>query len=392
MNRPFIMKRAGVAVLDQPLFLASFSFIFLMFGLPIFAKALGASALEIGALYAIFTGTITVLRPVFGRALDRFGRRRFLIVAMLGYAAAMGLYASARTLAGLGLARAVEGAAAACLWTSARTIAADLSPSGDRGRAMGRMHEMFMRGGMIGVLMGFMLVSLLPKGTGWRSAFTGYAVLAALGGWRVCRSLPETSLPAGAFAVGKRVPLSRTLLSLLALVFVTGLSAAMLSPIYLIFLQDRFTTNIFTLGWAFLPAGVVASVLPSHAGRLSDRVGRSPLMTSGLIGTGLLSLLLPHLPGISWLILVYTLSAACWAMAEPAEAAMVADLTGGESRGAVYGLYEFARGAGTALGPLLGGWLYDAVGQATPFYLNGLVLCLGAVGVWRLLKKPFRKG
>jgi MFS family permease len=79
-------------------------------------------------------------------------------------------------------------------------------------------------------------------------------------------------------------------------------------------------------------------------------------------------------------------------MAEPAEAAMVADLTGGESRGAVYGLYEFARGAGTALGPLLGGWLYDAVGQATPFYLNGLVLCLGAVGVWRLLKKPFRKG
>jgi MFS transporter, DHA1 family, multidrug resistance protein len=33
---------------------------------------------------------------------------------------------------------------------------------------------------------------------------------------------------------------------------------------------------------------------------------------------------------------------------------------------------------GAAIGPLLGGWLYDSFGHTVPFYLNGIILLIDA--------------
>lgn len=93
-------------------------------------------------------------------------------------------------------------------------------------------------------------------------------------------------------------------------------------------------------------------------------------MALGMAGAGVLSLALPRLPGLVWLIGLYTLTAVGWAMADPAEAALVADLAGTSGRGRAYGLYTFANSLGATIGPLLGGWLYDHVGQAVPFYMG----------------------
>jgi len=69
----------------------------------------------------------------------------------------------------------------------------------------------------------------------------------------------------------------------------------------------------------------------------------------------------------------------------------VADLTGGDQRGRAYGLYTLAAGLGAALGPLLGGWLYEAIGPHAPFFANGIVLGVYAVVLWTLLEIPTRK-
>jgi MFS family permease len=160
----------------------------------------------------------------------------------------------------------------------------------------------------------------------------------------------------------------------------------MIGPLLMIFLQDRFTTHIETLALAFIPSALVYSFLPSHMGRLSDRFGRVPLMAMGLAASGLVSLLLPGLTSLVWLISLWVVEAIGLTAAAPAQEALVADLTGSDVRGTGYGLYTFAASVGATFGPLIGGWLYDAAGHATPFYLNGIVLLAGTLAVWVLLR------
>jgi MFS family permease len=58
-----------------PVFLGSSAFVFLNFGMPVYADELGIGAFGIGGMYAVFTGTMLLVRPLVGYWLDRLGRR-----------------------------------------------------------------------------------------------------------------------------------------------------------------------------------------------------------------------------------------------------------------------------------------------------------------------------
>jgi MFS family permease len=76
-----ILRRLHLSV-----FLTSLPFGMLVFGLPLIARALGASALAIGGLLAAYALIVVAVQPVVGYGLDHFGRRPFLLVGLLGYA------------------------------------------------------------------------------------------------------------------------------------------------------------------------------------------------------------------------------------------------------------------------------------------------------------------
>jgi MFS transporter, DHA1 family, multidrug resistance protein len=358
--------------------------------LPIYGKQLGASALEIGGLFSVFSIMTVLLRPLVGWALDRFGRKKFFVAALMGYAAAMALFALAGTLFGLYLARLMQGIASSFMWISAYTIATDLASSDERGSAVGRVDEASARGGLFGALVGFSVLGFLQLLTGWRILFTGYALMALAGAWLAWKNVPDTQPAPAVRAEGER-PVAWPLLRLMAIVFVTGLSTAMVGPLLLIFLQDRFTTDVKLLALASIPAALVSSFLPSRMGQLSDRFGRAPLMAVGLAGSAIVSLVIPRLPSLTWLILLWALEALGWTMAAPAQEAMVADVTGSHLRGTGYGMYSLAASLGATVGPLIGGWLYDTAGHASPFYVNGIVLLAGTVAVLVFLQGESRK-
>ena len=110
-------------------------------------------------------------------------------------------------------------------------------------------------------------------------------------------------------------------------------------------------------------------------------------MIAGLLIGALASALIPHLRSIIPLTILWAVESLGYTASAPAERAFVADIAGEDTRGASYGLYTFAYFLGAALGPLAGGWLYDNMGHATPFYLNTVVLLVGTLLVAVVLRE-----
>jgi DHA1 family multidrug resistance protein-like MFS transporter len=373
-------------ILQWPVLLGSLALTLLPFLLPIYAKHLGASALGIGGLFTIAQFMLILCRPAIGWALDRCGRRVFFIAGIACYTGAMGLFALASSLTMLYLAQLVQGLSTALIWTSAYTMATELAPPAQQGQVIGSIDEYSSRGALLGIAITVVLLSWLSLPTAWHLVFLSYALLAVGGLWLAGMQLPETRPPHSILA--ERQPLVwRPLVQVMAIVFVSQLCIAMIRPVFLIFLQDYFTTDVRLLALAFIPGALIDSFLPSRLGGLSDRFGRAPLIVAGLTWTGLCSLLIPGLPHLAWLIIFWTLKTLGLAMAIPPQKALISDLTAHAKRGTGYGLYTFTASVGAAVGPLLGGWLYDAVGRAVPFYLTGIVLLASCGWAFLLLRR-----
>lgn len=362
------------------IFLGSASFAFLNFGLPIYADEIGLDAVMIGGTYATFMGTIVVVRPLIGIALDRMGRRWFFVLAFAFYVAAMAVFAQTEGVTGLYVARFLQGLGASFMWVTARTMVADLNDDTTRGVAMGRLTTTSVRGSLIGAFYGFTLLGFMPLQDAWPIAFAGYAVLSAVALlWSLCR-VGETREAAP--SVNVEWTLTPALRRVFILVFLTGFASALIEPIYLLYLKNKFDLPMLVLAWVFFPSGIVFAILPRYAGEWSDRLGRGRVIAVGIAFAAAVSIALPFWPSVVLVGTSYILFSVGWAMASPGVSALVADLAPDAARGRIIGFQEGAAGAGAALGPLVGGVLYEYVAPMAAFVLNGGILFGAALLAW----------
>jgi MFS family permease len=374
-----------------PVFLGSASFVFLNFLLPVYTRQLGADAVAIGGMYSAFILSMLVFRPIVGWALDRYGRRWFFSGAFVFYTLAMWVFSGADTLPDFFIGRALQGVGAALMWVSARTIVVDVAGEGERGRQMGRLSSRSVQGAMVGAFYGFTLLNMFPLPQAWQAAFAGYAAVAAVGFVVSVIRVKETRIPVEPEnAASERrverpqgeVVVGPDLVRLFVIVTLSGFATTLIEPIYLIYLQDTFALSPMGLAYAFFPAGIVFAVLPNYTGRLVDRYGRGRLMILGFASAALVSLALPWLPGILWVAVAYTLAAVGRSMSLPAEDALVGDLAPASHIGRVVGYKEAAASGGGALGPPLGGWVYESLAPELAFVMNGLLLLIAAGLAW----------
>ena len=369
-----------------PVFFGSFAFVFLNFSLPIRADDIGIDAVGIGGMYAVFTGTMLIIRPLVGYCLDRFGRHWFFTSAFVFYVAAMLVFAQSTDIYDFYLARFLQGIGASLMWVSARTIIADMNDSSTRGSAMGRLTSTSVQGSMLGATYGFTLLGFMPMQSAWVWAFSGYAVaslLALVWSFSV-KSEPVQVAPHHHMI---RIPWSLQLVRVFFVVFLSAFASALIEPIYLIFLKGKFDVGVLVLAFVFLPSGLVYAILPRYAGQWSDRFGRGPVIAVGIALAGVVSIVLPFWGSLVLVAISYILFSVGWAMASPAEDALVADIAPPHLRGTVIGAKEAAAGIGAALGPLAGGYIYEYWAQEMAFVLNGVLLLVTSTLALRWFRK-----
>ena len=77
----------------------------------------------------------------------------------------------------------------------------------------------------------------------------------------------------------------------------------------------------------------------------------------------------------------------------PAQSALVIDVVGDNQRGKSYGKYKFALGIGGILGPMIGTYIYEYIGNRTVFNIKGIMLIGISILVFKLIdvKAEFTK-
>ena len=162
--------------------------------------------------------------------------------------------------------------------------------------------------------------------------------------------------------------IDRRLLTILLIVFVQMVGAAMIMPILPLYAQSEFNMSpqiITMLGTAFFAAQFIAG---PFLGRLSDKYGRVPVLIISQIGTAVSFLLLGTAQGIAMLFFARILDGITGGNIIVAQA-YITDITPRKKRTESLGYVFAAFGLGFMIGPALGATLSAAFGPRVPYYL-----------------------
>ena len=139
---------------------------------------------------------------------------------------------------------------------------------------------------------------------------------------------------------------------------------------------ERFGANGLQVGLMFASFSVAQMVFAPILGRISDKVGRKPVIVFSLIGTAVGSFVTGAAGALWVLFLGRILDGASGASVAVAQGA-VADIAPPEQRARLMGMLGAAFGVGF-VGPALGG-LAALGGPHVPFYLAGSIAAINAV-------------
>lgn len=175
----------------------------------------------------------------------------------------------------------------------------------------------------------------------------------------------------------------RVLGLLFAVLFLVMMGFSILFPVEAYYIQTFGATSA-TMGWLTASFSLAQFVFSPLWGRLSDRVGRKPVMMIGLAGYGVSMTLFALGRTIPHLFIARTLAGVLSSATLPTAMAVIADTTSEDERAKGMGVLGAAFGLGAIFGPFIGGVLGD-VNIRYPFFFTGVLSSLALLFVWRLL-------
>ena len=178
--------------------------------------------------------------------------------------------------------------------------------------------------------------------------------------------------------------LDRRLLTILLIVFVQMIGASMILPILPLFAQREFAMSpqlITLLSASFFAGQFLAG---PYLGRLSDKVGRIPVLIVSQIGTAISFAMLAFAPNVSTLFAARILDGITGGNIIVAQA-YITDITPPEKRTESLGYIMAAFGISFFIGPAVGGLLAAGLGPRMPYLVAAVAATITVFITWLVL-------
>jgi MFS family permease len=372
---PRLRRRARLAIFVTVL-LDLLGFGMLLPILPFYAQEYGASDLQVGLLFACYSAAQLVCAPLLGRLSDRVGRRPVILGCIAGGFLAHLAFAAAGSFVLLVAARTASGVAAANFGL-AQAYVADVTPRGERSKAMGLVGAAFGLGFILGPAFGGMLALVARVAVPLGAAALALVNLVMASVW-LRESLPPAVrarsrggpwLRPGALG---RLLRDRPLLGLMVLFFLVTLCISLMEATLALFVQQRFGFGDFETSWLFVYVGVVmVAVQGGLIGWAVGRFGERRLIPAGVAAMAGGLLVLGSAGALAALAVGLGLIAFGAGLHNPSTLGLMSQLAGEETQGGTLGLSRSFGAAARAVGPLAGTWLFARAGAPWPFWTAG---------------------
>jgi len=361
--------------------------------LPRIGEALGIPEALQGWLITSYALMLSVFALITGPISDRIGRRRILLVGCGSMAGALLLHGVADSFLSLLAVRAVAGAAGGMLSGGAVAYVGDYFPYERRGWANGWVMSGIAFGQIIGIPVG----TLLADWFGFRWAFLMFALTMLLATFLIWRFVPQPEVERDRHPLSLRRALANyaDLLKQPEVTAATVVYFLMFFGIglYVIYLPTWLEENLGVSGAAIASlffVGGIANVLTGPlAGRLSDDLGRKPLIIASCVGLGLVMPATTYVVTNMWVAYgMFALAMVMVAMRMSPLQSLMTALAPAQRRGILMSLAVAIGQLGIGIGAAVAGLAYTEYGYLSNTVIAAVSIGLMAWFVQRYLPEP----
>ena len=364
--------------------------------LPLYAKQFGASGLTVGLLLMSYSLMQFFFAPMWGRLSDKIGRKPVLMISLATSAIGYTIWGFSDSLAMLFVSRIVAGFGNANL-AVAQAYISDVTPEEYRSQGMGMIGAAFGLGFVLGPAIAGVAshFGVHPSALGFIAAAFSFAdlIFTAFG-------LPEpkkrSETVPDRFSLGVEFYLrtfanKKFALSLL-IIFVSTFAFANMETTLVLLTNKYYNFNMQQNGYLFAGLGLVMVLIQ---GGLIRRLGKkypdAPMITVGtaLVTVGLLLTPATHyLPVLCFALVILATGSG---INNPSTSSLLSKLCSKDETGGVMGIGQSMSTLGRILGPVAGGYLFDAMGASSPYWLGAgcmAVACLLSLRLPKIQKTP----
>ena len=350
--------------------------------LPQFARSFGVSISAATFIITAFAFMRLCAAPPAGKMIQRLGERKVYVAGLLIVALTTMACSFAKTYWQLLMFRALGGFGSTMFMVSALGLMIRMSPHDARGRVAGMFSTAFLVGSVAGPLLGS-----VTAGLGLGAPFLIYGALLLVAATVVLVSLRNSPLAAPAepdeLTVTVRVALRhRAYRAALLSNFATGWTLfGLRTALVPMFVTEalRYGAGMAGLALAAFAIGNVVAVIPS--GRVSDRIGRRPLLISGLALTAVSTAAVGLTHSLAGFMVTAVLAGISTGLYTSPQQAAIADVIGSKARGGTaIATYQMMADFGSIVGSFGVGKIAQHFSYGSAFVISGAITLMAAVG------------
>lgn len=364
--QPFPLLFAGELVASSGRFLVY----------PFFAiylhEVIGASLSMVGTLLAVSSVPGLLAQAVAGPMVDRFGRRRVLLVALALDIAVLLSFASVRSLESVAVLMVVWGMVAGVPHVSINAMVADIVSSERRQEAYGLLRVATNVGAAVGpALGGFVVAVSYPLGfTIAAAATTVYLVIFFLWVGETKPEFPVAAETVGGGGGGGYGPILRDtrFLSFGVGAVLVGLAYAIPWVFLSVYLKDHFGIPENRFGFLITLNGLMVVFFQLPIARWLSRYPKMPVMAVGAALAGLGAGSVAFFDSYALFIVSMVIITLGELVSVPTASAFVADAAPPDMRGRYMAAFGLTWGLSFGIGPIAGGTLGDLFGPAAIWF------------------------